>query len=117
MMKKMLFVGITLMLVGCGRSSLYEEGMVDINVGVTPLTEAQVTQDQVNNMLDQFQFELVYLADKPVCDANKTCVWWAEGAVPRDSMDKLPGFFDKTLRVVSVQKVTGDDSVSPLPPR
>lgn len=117
MSKKVLLIGFTLLLVACGRTSLYEEGIVDINVALAPLSGTQVTQDQVNEMLNPFEFQLVHLADKPICTPDSACVWWAEGALPEKALAKLKGYFDGTLRVVSVEKVPSNHPAEPLPPR
>jgi len=117
MSNKAVLVGFTLLLVACGRTSLHEEGIVDINVALAPLSGTQVTQDQVNEMLDPFEFQLIHLADKPICTTNSACVWWAEGSLPEGALEKLKGYFDGTLRVVSVERVPSESPAEPLPPR
>lgn len=111
MSKRALLLGVVL-IIGCGRSSMDAADLVDINVGLISQDGSPLTQAQVYATLAPFQFQLIYFATKPECTTAKSCIWWAEGAVPEQSLIGLSGYQDSVLKVVSVQRVTYNTGAS-----
>ncbi len=118
MSKKIILLGIVLMLAACGRSGLHEEGYLDVAVGISSLTGDQLTTQKVENTLLDVQFELLYLATKPDCVKAGPCIWYAEGMVPADMEKMLRGYRADDLHVVTVTRMDSKTPTSnPLAPR
>ncbi len=117
MTKKILLLGIVLMFAACGRSSLHEDGYLDVAVGISSLTGDPVTTDKVQNTLDELDFELLYLATKPDCIKAGPCLWYAEGLLPSNMERLLKGYRANDLHVVTVTRMDNKPQEERLAPR
>ena len=118
MSKKIMLLGVVLMFAACGRSGMHEDGYMDVAVGISSLTGDQVTSEKVQTTLDGFEFELMYLANKPDCVKAGPCIWYAEGMVPAGMEKLLKGYRANDLHVVTVTRMDSKVPESnPLAPR
>ncbi len=112
MVRGALVVLMLVTLAACGRSSISEVGITDVSVGLSSQSGGPLTPEQVSAALERFDFELIYLAEQPVCGQREACVWWAEGALPEVLLDQVERYQDQQLKVVRVIRVLD----SPEPP-
>lgn len=117
MTKKILLLGIVLMFAACGRSALHQDGYLDVAVGISSLTGADLTTDQVQNTLDELDFELLYLANKPDCVKAGPCIWYGEGLLPANMEKLLKGYRANDMHVVTVTHLDNKPQEDRLAPR